>query len=252
MGPAELAVPTAVIEAGVDSFLVFDAAQQRVSLVTAKPGALQFEASETLGVRPDAACRAGRSVFVLSYSTGLVTKHTIGAAGRIMGDVVAQFGLPLGAPSNILSSIVARGRVFCFPTPDLILLTSNLRPFVRAYSTTGALRWEHRLRGFRNAVINALPGGGVEVRPSSQHGDHFLASAWQLDDTTLAVQFGLMDAEYGRSRTFRAVETRLLHTASGRELGASVTLPVVNVAVGDRLYLIHNDPFPHVEVRRRR
>lgn len=245
-GPGEFAVPATVLAFGEDSLLVLDAAQRRLSVITVVGDSLRLSGSVSVSVTPHGACQLSRSLFLLTSGAERLV-HQIGATGS----VTREFGEPLVSGNRAGGTVVNRGKLACFPHVGLVLLVSHLRPLVRAYSARGQLRWQHQLRGFRSAGVVETATGGVEVRRNSRQGDHFIASLWQVDDTTAAIQFGRMDDRYGRSRVFNQVETRFLHLGSGREIGASSTIPVISTVVGDRVYVVSNDPFPQVRVYRR-
>jgi hypothetical protein len=244
-GPGELLEPRAFAVVS-DQIVVLDPANARHNWYRLKEDSIEFDRSVRATTSDDySVCSLGDRLFIRGLRDDLMI-HEVDETG----DLLNSFGVPIrdddgrfGSAAPGVLSQRNRGHLLCLADEDLVVVAFTYLPIVRAYSSSGTLRWETEMEGFRQLAF--LPMGGRGVRfEAPEDGFHLGQGVSVWSPGSLVVQYSLPEQE--------AMETVEIATRSGKELDRSSEIPRVSEMSNGIGLSFRNDPFPQVRVLRRR
>ena len=165
------------------------------------------------------------------------------------GMFVRAFGDTYRAATPLVRDIMSEGIIGCMPDGTVTSSLSKL-PFVRGYSSVGALKWTVRFKDFiigkESEETDKDKRHSIGVDPNNPTRS-YIRRITPLDSRFAAVQVALMTPKSLRDRSLWAqVDTYVVDVQSGRAAYASSRLPLLTAQSGERLVGFEGDPFPRV------
>jgi len=162
-------------------------------------------------------CRLHNAIYVLGASSrGIIHEYSL------EGQWIRSFGDALMRAGPVLASNVTRGVVLCDDATGLIVIAPFTLNDIRAYTSTGELRWRAQLTDFHQRLIELSGDDGYRVTlPSS--GASEVSSIFQLSDTLIGISIQLAVTRDSLAQP----ATRLIELATGRERGQINGLPML-------------------------
>ena len=219
---------TAVAESH-GALYVYDATSMKLHRYRVSGRNIEVNGAFATDVRGVDVCAMNGVVYILGFRNGAIL-HAVDAGGR----VVRSFGQGIGSSDPIRSSIITAGsRVRCLPGSGLIAVIHNVSPLVRAFSTTGELRWSYTIPGFRPISIASAGGTAVRFTMPSTPVDA-MVSLFSMSGGLAGIQVSRGSSAPGGGA--RSLETVVVRADVGSVVGQTQSLP--SIADGAAGYMV--------------
>jgi len=163
-GPGELLEPRAIATIS-NRIVVVDPPNARHSWYRLEGNNVYFERSgRSVSSDDSSVCSLNGRTFIRGPRDGFMI-HELNQAGELLRSfdrMVEGDDAGFGAASAGVRAQRNRGHLLCIEDEDLIVVAFTYLPTLRAYSSSGTLRWEARVAGFRELAF--LPSGAQGVR----------------------------------------------------------------------------------------
>lgn len=254
-GPGEYEFPVSVLSVDSSEVVVLEGSGglQRFRMTD---GGFEFSGRRRVEGFPQAAC-------ILDDGPIVIHVPEYGPSVQLSGvlllvDHDGNVGLPFALPYRHRNWLVAdrmnRGLIACAGEDNVVLAPGGLNG-VYAYQagSSGDLLWHSTFEGIRIPPVRerTLPDGRTSVGINARREPHFhfLRGLAGGNGVPLVVQFGRrkgQDVVNGIDRY--GIETYLLDVQTGEGLYLGESLPRVLSLHRDRVVLLHEDPYPRIEV----
>lgn len=242
--------PSGIAWSEPGELLVWDPGSSWVSRFSVRGSAVEFvDRWRAFAFGETGFCAAGDRTYLSYWQDGSVV-HEIGPNG-----VVRSFGPAPGVVGTETLGEELRDIAIEELTPSALLCTSEgvlevgfVQSVSRLHDWDGVEIWGHELQDFRAIVAYSDDGMGLGRAFDQGEGSHLLRSVVPWGDSMALVQHELRTQEIPEEGEVEEFESRLVSLADGSEVSRTRTLPLSLAARGQRLYLVHNEPFPRVSV----
>jgi hypothetical protein len=252
-GPGEFLSPTAVALGNADEVAVLDVQNARISWYRASDGTLTHLDDSRVILGAFDFCLVGSTALVMASSPegpGIFfvmgrdgsVERTFGAVPSV--DPVTVAGVPASALAMVeLSSV--QGRIACDLDSDRFVVVHERLPIVRAFSLSGDVVWETRLRDYRQVHWVADERLRMRLGPDPATGTaHTTREVATTDDGRVIVSLhegSLADPE-GR------LELRVLRMDTGEEVGGQFSRFTVRHHGFGQIVAVDPSPWPRLLV----
>ena len=255
-GPGEFVDPSALLRVSDDTlaFLNFSA---RTLQMFARDAMNAFGeiGRYDLPFWPSDGCSMHGRIFILAGYEDLAV-HEVDRKGKILNSLAASDyadEVAKGAPESIawaLRDLAQSGHLVCSEESSQVIHVSRDLGWVRAYGVAGNLSWHSAMPDFVKAVVLPAAGGGVRKNLDPDLNlAHTVVGAAVLADTHLAVSIAV-SVPRGEEPEVEGL-LALLDLTTGSQTRRDEFAGVVMVGLGERVAVVHREPFPRVVILRR-
>ena len=199
-----------------DTLMMLDPRREELLVFAAKPMGASIARRIAIHRQVDDVCLAGRMLYLHSSASG----PTVYALD-LNGNVLRSFPVRTREYVPLILATTYQAKLIC--DDKRIIIASELRGILQAYSLSGMVLWERAVPGFKLIQINQS-GGLSATLLSPRGGYHRVETLFSLNDSVVTVQLSI-NGPRGRSRD-NTVDTRYFTARNGRPLG-SERLPMV-------------------------
>ncbi|HYT82731.1 MAG TPA: 6-bladed beta-propeller [Gemmatimonadales bacterium] len=238
-GPGEFYVPVAVAADSAGTVYVLDEGNWRVSAFQATNSALKYASSFPIDFSGSDLCLLGGRLYVLGLRDG--TQVQVYSS---LGERLLSFGAPYRPEHPVLNRSLSRGRIDCVGDSGIIVVSLDLLPEVRAYTSDGALLWTTVLGDFRQVTIDENTDGSITYTAGSDRAYDVLASLLYVHPRIVLAQVGKLTSRASAADNFQTIDTRFISLMDGKELQADQSLPLFRAISPIQIYAVRNHPYP--------
>ncbi len=260
-GPGELDLPIALLVRDSTEIQVLDAVGRLHRFTEGDDGAWAFEERIELSGFPRAACaEPGRDRTVVHIPAVAPSDADLVAQGVLRlhdadGAHVRSFGTPYRYEQPLVANRMRRGQVVCTPGGQVLLALEGSNRVAAWAMADGEELWNAAIEGVEvprlreMTLADGRPAVGQDPRGTARY--HGLLTAVGMGGGRALLQYTRFhwgdDLEAPRSE---AIESWIVEVATGAGGWVGEALPRVGAIQGDVVVLLHEDPWPRLEVAR--
>jgi hypothetical protein len=192
-------------------------------------------------------CAEGDRTYLSYWQDGLVV-HEIGREGpvRSFGPAPDIPGVETLGPElqEIAIEELTPSGLSCAPSG--VLDVSFFGSRLRFHDLDGTEVWSREFADFTPLVVYTPDGMGLGREFDATSGTHLLRAAVGWGEEMALVQHELRTQEFPEDGEVEVIESRLVRLEDGAEVDRTRGLPLILATWGARLYVVQDQPFPHV------
>ena len=254
-GPEEFLDPTALFRVADDTLALLNRSARTLQLF-AREATTPFReiGRYELPFWPSAGCSMHGRIFILGGHEDLAV-HEVDRTGGILNSFPASDyadEAAEGAPESIAWDLRAQaqsGLLACAEATGHVIHVPQSLGWARAYTPTGGLAWHSSLPDFvKHLVVPAAGGGAVKYNFDPDFNlSHGVVGAAVAAGTHLALSISVSVPRGQEPEGLLA----LLDLTTGLQTRRDEFAGVVMVGLGERVAVVHREPFPRVVILRR-
>jgi len=255
-GPGDLLGPSGIGWDASGHLVVWDPSNGRISRYAIGAGGPQFvDQRRAFAFGETGFCTLGDRVY-LSFLQDDHVVHEIRPDAGIahsfasVPDVTGIDAISGGAREMALEDL-SPSRLLC--AAGRVIEVGFFQPRIQAFSPDGDLLWSRELDNFIPVLPVSPDDMGVGFEYDEANGSHMARSVIPWGENHALIQYEIRrPGPRPEGADFHALESRLIRTDSGEELGRTRELPLILAAGGDRLFAVRQFPAPQVLILERR